>query len=53
MDVNPYLVGLLGLAREDFLSKKIWELGYTREEFLALRVFDIDPSVEVSLNPAF
>ena len=29
------------------------ELGHTREEFLALRVFDIDPSVEVSLNPAF
>ena len=26
VDVNPFLIGLLGLARESFLGKKIWEL---------------------------
>ena len=31
VDVNPYLGELLGIAREDFLGKKIWELGFFRD----------------------
>jgi PAS domain S-box-containing protein len=31
VDVNPFLVELLGLSREGFLSKKIWELGFFRD----------------------
>jgi PAS domain S-box-containing protein len=27
MDVNPFLIELLGLAREEFLGKEIWQLG--------------------------
>ena len=27
VDVNPFLVELLGLSRETFLGKKVWELG--------------------------
>jgi diguanylate cyclase (GGDEF)-like protein/PAS domain S-box-containing protein len=28
VDVNPFLVELLGISREAFLGKKIWELGF-------------------------
>ena len=28
VDVNPYLVELLGVTREVFLGKKVWELGF-------------------------
>ncbi len=31
VDVNPFLVGLLGYTREVFLGKTIWELGFFRE----------------------
>ena len=27
-DVNPFLIQLLGLSREEFLGKEIWELGF-------------------------
>ena len=27
MDVNPFMVEMLGFSREEFLGKKIWELG--------------------------
>jgi PAS domain S-box-containing protein len=33
LDVNPYLVELLGFAREQFLAKRIWELGPFEEIF--------------------
>ncbi len=28
LDVNPFLIGLLGFSHEEFLGKKIWELGF-------------------------
>jgi len=31
MDVNPFLITLLGYTREQFLGKKIWELGYFKD----------------------
>ena len=31
VDVNPFLVKLLGFSREQFLDKKIWELGFLKE----------------------
>ena len=27
MDVNPYLVSMLGYSRDEFLEKKLWEVG--------------------------
>ena len=31
VDVNPFLVELLGISRETFLHKKIWELGFFKD----------------------
>ena len=31
VDVNPFLVELLGLSREAFLDKKVWELGFLKD----------------------
>ncbi len=31
VDVNPYLIERLGFTREQFLGKKIWELGFFRD----------------------
>ena len=31
VDVNPYLVELLGVPREVFLGKKLWELGFFKD----------------------
>ena len=31
VDVNPFLVELLGFTREAFLGKKIWELGFIKD----------------------
>jgi PAS domain S-box-containing protein len=28
VDVNPFLIELLGMSRETFLGKKVWELGF-------------------------
>ena len=30
-DVNPFLVNLLGIPREAFLDKKVWELGFFKD----------------------
>jgi PAS domain S-box-containing protein len=30
-DVNPFLIELLGLSREVFLGKKVWELGFFKD----------------------
>jgi PAS domain S-box-containing protein/putative nucleotidyltransferase with HDIG domain len=30
-DVNPYLINLLGYSREEFIQKKIWEVGAFRD----------------------
>ncbi len=31
LDVNPFLIELLGFSRDIFLGKKIWELGFFRD----------------------
>ncbi len=31
VDVNPFMVEMLGFSREEFLGKKIWELGYFKD----------------------
>ena len=31
VDVNPYLTQLLGLSREVFLGKKVWQLGFFKD----------------------
>jgi len=31
VDVNPYLIQRLGFSREQFLGKKIWELGFFKD----------------------
>ena len=28
VDVNPFLIGMLGLTREEFIGKHLWELGF-------------------------
>ena len=43
LDVNPFLMELLGYSHENFLGKKVWELGFLKEvvanqaSFAALR----------------
>jgi len=31
VDVNPFLIELLGFSRETFLGKKVWELGFLKD----------------------
>ncbi len=31
VDVNPYLIELLGVTREVFLGRKVWELGFLKD----------------------
>jgi PAS domain S-box-containing protein len=31
VDVNPFLIELLGFSRESFLGKKVWELGFFKD----------------------
>ena len=33
MDVNPFLIEILGYTRETFLGKKVWELGFLKDLF--------------------
>lgn len=33
VDVNPFLIELLGFSHEQFLGKKIWELGFFKDIF--------------------
>jgi PAS domain S-box-containing protein len=46
VDVNPYLVEMLGVSREQFLKKSIWEIGFfkdiasNKEKFLELQQKD-------------
>jgi PAS domain S-box-containing protein len=43
IDVNPFLIGLLGLSKEQFINKEIWEIGFlkdiaaNKDKFLELR----------------
>jgi two-component system CheB/CheR fusion protein len=31
VDVNPFLIELLGISRKAFLDKKVWELGFLKD----------------------
>jgi PAS domain S-box-containing protein len=31
LDVNPFLIELLGISRKTFLDKKVWELGFLKD----------------------
>ena len=31
MDVNPFLIGMLGYSKEQFLKKAIWEIGFLKD----------------------
>ena len=31
MDVNPFLIGLLGYSQEQFIEKAIWEIGFLKD----------------------
>ena len=31
VDVNPFLIELLGISRETFLGKRVWELGFLKD----------------------
>lgn len=39
-DVNPYLIEILGYPREDFLGKKLWEIGAFNDIRLARSAYD-------------
>jgi len=38
-DVNPFLIEMLGYSREEFLGKKLWELGFFKDSGLAKAAF--------------
>jgi two-component system CheB/CheR fusion protein len=31
IDVNPYLINLLGFSKEKFIEKEIWEIGFFKD----------------------
>ncbi len=39
VDVNPYLVELLDLSREEFLGKEVWELGFLGDAIASQEAF--------------
>jgi diguanylate cyclase (GGDEF)-like protein/PAS domain S-box-containing protein len=39
-DVNPYLIKMLGYSREEFLKKKLWEVGAFRDVEASQEAFD-------------
>lgn len=39
-DVNPFLIELLGYSKEEFLDKKIWEIGIFKDVFENIEKFD-------------
>lgn len=38
-DVNPYLVDMLGYSHEEFLGKKLWEIGAFKDTLLNIEAF--------------
>lgn len=40
-DVNPFLINLLGYSKEEFLNKKLWEVGAFRNMKASKDVFEI------------
>ena len=39
LDVNPFLLKILGYAREDILGKKLWQLGFFHDEEESKKAF--------------
>jgi PAS domain S-box-containing protein len=39
IDVNPFLMAMLGYAREDFLGKRLWELGAFKDQEASRRAY--------------
>lgn len=39
IDVNPYLIEMLGYTKEDFLEKELWELGAIHDKEASKRAF--------------
>jgi PAS domain S-box-containing protein len=40
VDVNPFLIKLLGFSREQFIQKKVWELGYFKDILASKKNFE-------------
>ncbi|MBK9990499.1 MAG: PAS domain S-box protein [Verrucomicrobia bacterium] len=40
VDVNPFLIEMLGFSHEQLLEKKVWELGFLRDVFASKTNFD-------------
>src|SRR6266498_5573734 len=45
-DVNPYLINLLGYSREEFIKKKLWEVGAFRDIEASKDAFEALQKVE-------
>ena len=47
LDVNPFLIGILGYSKEEFIERTIWEIGFfkdlvaNKEKFLELQLEEI------------
>src|SRR5471030_2462750 len=39
-DVNPFLVGLLGYSREEFIGRELWEVGPFRDAAASMDAFE-------------
>ncbi|MFA6594379.1 MAG: PAS domain S-box protein [Candidatus Buchananbacteria bacterium] len=40
-EVNPYLVKMLGYSRQEFLRKKLWEIGFLKDVVASKKSFEI------------
>src|SRR5215216_2680181 len=40
-DVNPYLIKMLGYSREEFVKKKLWEVGAFRDIEASKEAFEV------------
>lgn len=45
-DVNPYLIKILGYSREEFVKKKLWEMGAFKDIEASKEAFDALPKNE-------
>jgi len=40
-DVNPFLIDMLGYTKQEFIGKKLWELGFFSDTKASRRAFDL------------
>lgn len=58
MDVNPFLIGLLGYSKEQFIEKSIWQIGFlkdvvaNKDKFLELQQKEIVRYMDLPLETA-